>query len=314
MEERDSLQTTIRKGTAPAIIRRRAARGTLPVSSDEMLDILVFLLQDPDPTMSAAAKQTLESWPPEKWIPLLEQPDMHSETLAHFATHPDLPEESVLKLARHPKCNDASLTPLAKRLTIPQIHELLPDRDRAVELPEFTKMVLQRNDVPSDFLRTLESAVPTEQSAGTHGPGGSKGGDAVRKNVTQMLQEMSMGDKIAYANKASREAILIMIRDPVKMIYRAALSSPKLGDAEAETVSAMKNVSDEVLRTMGTDRKWLKSRVVVRNLANNPRTPIDVSLTLIKMLSKHELKALGSNRNVSEPVRRTAQKMLKMKT
>ena len=313
MEDRERLQDTIRQGTAPPIIKRRAARGSLPVSSDELLDILVFLLKDPDTTCSDVAKQTLESWPAEKWCPLLAEPDLHPDTLSHFAAHPDLPDESVSALAKHPKAGDATLTALAKRLTMPQIYELLPSRERALKFPEFAKAVLHRKDVPADLLRLVESAVPSEEVAAARGATGAKT-PKQRKSVTQMLQEMSIPEKIAFAPKATREAILIMIRDPSKLIYRAALTSPKMGNAEAETVAGLKNVNEEVLRALGTDRKWLKSRVVIRNLANNPRTPIDVALTLIKMLSKLELKNLGANRNVAEPVRVIARKMLKVKS
>ena len=313
MEDRERLQDSIRQGTAPAIIKRRAARGTLPVSSDELLDLLVFLLKDPDHTCSDVAKETLGSWPVEKWAPLLTEPGLHPETLAHFAARSDLPDEAVPKLAAHPQASDATLAALAKRLAMPQIYKLLPSRERALETPEFTKALLQRRDLPADLLRILESAAPTPSAETAHGPAGAKDKDPDRKSVTQMLGEMSAGEKVAFANKASREALLLLIRDPAKMIYRAALSSPKLGDSEAETVAGLKTVSDEVLRSLGTTRKWLKNRVVVRNLVNNPRTPIDVGLTLLKLLSKFELKSLGKNRNVSEPVRATALKILKMK-
>ena len=313
--EKSSIQESIRNGTAPSIIKRRASRGTLPVSTDELLDILVFLTKDPDPTMSGEAETTLKSWTYDKCIPFLSHPERPAETLAYFAARDDLPEELVAALSHHANTDDATLAALAKRLKVPQIYELIPGRERALELPEFVKRVLERKDLPSDFERMLESALPKTPAggAGPAAPGARKGEEHERVSITQKLQKMPISEKIAFATKANREAILILIRDPAKMVYRAALQSPKLGDAEAETISGMKNVSDEVLRALGANRKYLKNRAVIRNLANNPRTPIDISLTLLKRLSKAELKAVSANRNVADILRKTSTRMLKMK-
>ena len=51
-QEKGAIQESILAGKAPAIIKRRASRGTLPVSKDELLEILIFLTKDHDPTCS----------------------------------------------------------------------------------------------------------------------------------------------------------------------------------------------------------------------------------------------------------------------
>ena len=48
------------------------------------------------------------------------------------------------------------------------------------------------------------------------------------------------------------------------------LGSPKLTDAEIEAFSAMKNVSDEVLRVIGNHREWTKRYAVDQQ--SRPRT------------------------------------------
>lgn len=310
-QEQSSLQENIRAGKVPAIIKRRASRGTLPVSSDEMLEILIFLTKDPDPTCSEVAQETLKGWTLEKCAPILAQPHIAEDTLAYFGQRDDLPEELINTIIHHPNANDHTLAAFAKRIKVPQIYELIPGHDRALELPQFVAAVLERNDIPSDFRQTLESALPKEETTGA--AGGAQKPDRERKSTAQKLQEMGIPEKIAFAMRADREAILILIRNPAKMVYRAALRSPKLGDAEAETISTLKNVSDEVLREMGGNRKFLKNHVVVRNLVNNPRTPVTTSLTLIKLLQKSELKGVAANRNVTEVLRKLATELLKRK-
>ena len=313
-QEKGAIQESIRAGTAPAIIKRRASRGTLPVSQDELLEILIFLTKDPDPTCSEVAKETLKSWTLEKCASILAQPHISGETLAYFGGRDDLPEKLTNAILHHPNASDKTFAAFVRRMKVPQIYELIPDHDRALELPEFVKAALQRKDIPSDLQKVLEAALPREATPA--GGAAQKGAhpERDRKSINQQITEMGVSEKIAFATKANREAILILIRDPAKLVFRAALSSPKLGDAEAETISAMKNVSDEVLREMGMNRKFLKNKVVIRHLCSNPRTPQDITLGLMKHLMKAELKALSANRNVAEVIRKTALKIFKMKS
>jgi hypothetical protein len=58
----------------------------------------------------------------------------------------------------------------------------------------------------------------------------------------------------------------------------------------------------------------MKNYVVVRNLCNNPRTPLDLSLTMMKNLMGPDLKILSMNKNVPETLRKMAQKLFKMRT
>jgi hypothetical protein len=53
--------------------------------------------------------------------------------------------------------------------------------------------------------------------------------------------------------------------------------------------------------------------VVVRALVNNPRTPVDVGLQLLPQINNHDLKWLVLNRNVSDVIRHTAEKIIRRK-
>jgi hypothetical protein len=58
----------------------------------------------------------------------------------------------------------------------------------------------------------------------------------------------------------------------------------------------------------------MKNYGIVRNLVANPRTPLDISLALMKNLYAADLRNLSSNKDVSETVRKLAYKMYKQKT
>jgi hypothetical protein len=61
-------------------------------------------------------------------------------------------------------------------------------------------------------------------------------------------------------------------------------------------------------------RRYVKNYNVVRNLVANPRTPLDVSLALMKNLLVSDLRNLSSNKEVSDTIRKLALKMFKTKS
>jgi hypothetical protein len=107
---------------------------------------------------------------------------------------------------------------------------------------------------------------------------------------------------------------MILVRDGSKVVNGAVLASPKISDQEVETIAAMKNVQENVLRTLARNRKFIKSYSVVKNLVNNPRCPLDISLSLMKNLLTPDLKGLSMNKNVPETLKKLALKQYKEKT
>jgi len=141
-------------------------------------------------------------------------------------------------------------------------------------------------------------------------------GDETKKalSIYAKVAKMSVSQKVQVALKGGREERAMLIRDASKVVTRAVLGSPKLTDAEIESFSNAKNVSDEVLRMISMSRKYMKSYSVIKNLANNPRTPLDVGLPLLNRLIITDIRAVAMNKNVSETVRKTAIKMAKAKS
>ena len=78
--------------------------------------------------------------------------------------------------------------------------------------------------------------------------------------------------------------------------------------------AAMKNVQEDLLRGIARKRKFMKTYAVVRNLINNPRTPLDLSLGLLPHMLSGDLKNLSMNKNISETIRKVALKMFREKT
>ena len=134
-----------------------------------------------------------------------------------------------------------------------------------------------------------------------------------RETLIEKIGRMTVVEKIKAALTGNMETRSLLVRDSNKIISRAVLQSPKISDMEAEGYAAAKNVSEEVLRLIAMNRKFVKTYAVMRALINNPRAPIDVTMPLLGRINERDLKGLALNRNVPEVIRSMAIKMMKQK-
>jgi hypothetical protein len=130
-----------------------------------------------------------------------------------------------------------------------------------------------------------------------------------RKGTAQRLAGMTVSERVKVAMQGTREERSVLIRDPNRLVSSAVLSSPKLTESEVEAIARMANVSDEVLRIVGTTRQWVKNYNVISALTRNAKTPIAISLGLLNRLVERDVKMLASDRNVPEPIRVAARKL-----
>ena len=130
-----------------------------------------------------------------------------------------------------------------------------------------------------------------------------------RLTVLQRVSKLNVGQRIKLGFIGGKEERALLIRDTARLVQNAVLSSPKLTDAEAESFAASKNLQENVFREIARQRRFLKLYPVVRNLANNPRCPLDISLTLVKTLHVYDLKSLRHNKNVPDTIRKVAAKL-----
>jgi hypothetical protein len=136
---------------------------------------------------------------------------------------------------------------------------------------------------------------------------------AKRENALQKISRLNVQGRIQLALKGNKEERSLLIRDGTKIVAIAVLEAPKLSDGEVEKFASQKNVLEAVLRQIPLKRKFMKNYKVVRNLVANPRTPLDLGLTLMKNILPVDLKNISGNKDVSETIRNLALKMYKQK-
>jgi hypothetical protein len=134
--------------------------------------------------------------------------------------------------------------------------------------------------------------------------------EEARDSTVAKLAKMGFTQRLKAAVKGTREMRSILIRDPNKMISAAVLSSPKLAEPEVEAYSRMANVSDDVLRIIAHNRRWMKNYNILLGLVKNPKTPVAMSLNMMNRLNDRDMTQLSVDRNVPEPLRIAARKRI----
>jgi hypothetical protein len=126
--------------------------------------------------------------------------------------------------------------------------------------------------------------------------------------TAKRLADMTVPEKVKAAMKGTREMRATLIRDPNKMVAAAVLSCPKVTEQEIEAFARMGNVSEDVLRTIGSTRAWVKNYNILLGLIKNAKTPLALSLNFLNRLNDRDLRGLSLDRNVPEPLRIAARK------
>jgi hypothetical protein len=215
-------------------------------------------------------------------------------------------------LVKSRRCPVEFLSPAAKALPTSVVQELMADLD-----PISTNRPLVSALIQSPSL-TVEQRQQLEELLADKAAGASAFADAVadvdvspeqRATLLQRLAGMRVVERVQMGLKGNREERMALIRDPCKVVQRAVLQSSRLTDREVETFASMASLSDEVLRMIAMNRKFRRNYAVVRNLMNNPKTPLDLTLHMLPSISAPDLKKLATNKNISDPLRTAAMRL-----
>ena len=325
-----------------------AAQAALPLKSDDLLELLTDLVRDPEAEVREAAQASLAGFPSAELLPLLKHRETPPAVLAWAVTY--RPERELREVAlQNPSLADDAIealapslsTDLAELVVINQVRLLRrtsllealeanpglsnDQKRRLRELRETFKIGAQVAPAappppppapeppplaPEDEVQ-LAAPTMTEAEAIAAWLGADERQEPEKVSTVQKIYRMNAGEKLIAAIKGNRQDRALLVRDPNRMVWSAVLGSPSLTDAEIESFSAMRNISDQALRRIGSDREWTKKYSVVSNLVKNPRTPIGVSMNLVSRLTPRDLKAVVVDKNVPEAVRKHAQKFVR---
>jgi hypothetical protein len=276
-------------------------------------EILAVLAGDPDEMISTRAGDAILSVPPEAFVEAIQrenaQPALFAFASRYLADKPGICDA----LVQNKNCSAEHLVHVARHLSNVTTQALIEDLDRISASPALAAALEHSPHLTPEqknHLRELHGpGHPIDEAALADAAAAAEPDAARRQTLIQRIAKMTVSQRVQYAIKGGTEARRTLIRDNNKVVQRAVLQSPRLTDQEVEAFAAMSSLTDEILRLIANNRNFRKNYTVVRNLINNPKTPLDVTLHMLPMLNAQDLKRLGMNKNVPETLRTSAFKL-----
>jgi hypothetical protein len=285
--------------------------GSAPLSPEDRAELLAVLAADPDENISEPAQASLVSLPIDQILTALARIDADPRLFAFAAENLGDKNGIADALAKNPGCPAPVVRQVAQQLTSAGIQALLDNLERLTTDPELIIALAQskgKNAEQQELLADMEKGAlalsELEDSIADAEPDPVK-----RKTLMQEVSQMNVVQRLTLALKGGRTERLLLIRDPNKLVQRCVLQSPRLTDTEVEAFASMTNLSVEVLRIISLTRIFIKNYSVAKNLVNNPKTPLDVSLHLFPRLNATDLMKLTTNKNIPETLRSSATKL-----
>ncbi|HMD40182.1 MAG TPA: hypothetical protein VKH15_12930 [Candidatus Acidoferrum sp.] len=301
----------LRAGRAPRERKIAVCAGGAHLSPADKAEILAVLAGDADEMVSERAQQAILSQPAETFVEALKRekaiPALFAYAGKHLADKPGVCDAMV----QNKNCSAEYLVPVARHLSSLGIKALMEELERVSESPALAAALEHSSSITSEQKTLLHELMGSaiDEAALAEAAAEAEPDFAKRVTLLQRLAKMNVSERVQYAIKGGSEARRTLIRDSNKVVQRAVLQSPRLTDQEVEAFASMTSLTDEILRLIAGNRKFRKNYTVVRNLLNNPKTPLDVSLHMLPMVNVMDLKKLTTNKNVPETLRTTALKL-----
>ena len=325
---------------APREARLMAARGALPLPPVDLATVLFALMHDPDAEVKSTARESLESLPENVIEPVLTGA-IHPAVLSHLARACRDDEGRCEKLALNSATDDTTISFLATLPFKGVVEIVANNQERMLRAPEIVDALgsnpLTGRSVIDRILSFLGVEEPREEPEIQDGPvSDSEAIAALRAvlgddlgqlaqamveeseasqddNLYALIQQMIIVQKVKLARLGNKEARGLLVRDRNKVVAVAAISSPKLTDNEVVTIAQSRNVCDEVLRVVSSNRQWTRNYKVKLSLVTNPRTPQPTAMKFLNFLQDSDLKAIVKSKDVPTAISTHARRILTKK-
>ena len=332
---------------APKETRLMAARGALPLPAVELATVLFALMHDPDAEVKDTARDSLQKLPDSVTETVLADAESHPAVLSFFADQFEQDAEKLERIALNPSTADDTIAQLAALPHKNIVDIVSNNQERMMREPEIVealgsnpltgRSVLERilsflgADPEADASADAASISDAEAEAALRAVLGESMGeyagqfvaesgedwenieDLENVGVYQLIQKMTVFQKIQLARLGNKEARSLLVRDRNKLVAMSVVLSPKISDSEIIAIAQSRNVCDDVMRLIARGRDWTKNYQVKLALASNPKCPQPIAMQFINYLQDRDLRQLMRSRDVPQAISTHAQRILMKK-
>ncbi len=132
--------------------------------------------------------------------------------------------------------------------------------------------------------------------------------------VLQEINALNISERIKLALTGNRTQRMILIKDSNKMVSLAVVESPKISIDEVALLARNRSLAGELIAKISKKRDWTKNYIIIHELVQNPKTPVNDALSFIKKLHLKDLQKISSDKNINPVVRNLAFNYYKQKS
>lgn len=336
------------RADAPRDVRLMASRGALPLAPLELATVLFALMHDVDAEIKTSARDSLEALPESVIGAVLSGPANPAllDHLAHtfrndearieaIALNPAVADDTFGFLASLPfrKVVDIAANNQERMLRCPAIVDALGDNpltgraviDRILSFLGMDEEAEAAATVDTDSIGDAEARAALAAVLGEDFAAHAQvllhdsdteidpEAELASGGIFNLIQNMSVFQKIKLGRMGNKEARGLLVRDRNKLVAMAAVTSPKITDAELIAIAQSRNVSDDVIRIIANNREVTRNYKVKLALATNPKTPQGTAMEFVNYLQDKDLRTLMKSRDVPSVISTHARRILTKK-
>lgn len=305
----------LRHGRATRERKIAVCSGGAHLAAADRAEVLVAVAHDPDEMIAARAQEALLSVSAEAFLEAARRESALPSLFVYVAKNLNDKPGIADALVQNKNCPADALAAVVPHMSATSLQSLMEELDRVSQSPALAAAMEHSTSLTVDQKNQLHElrGGALDEAALAEAAVEAEPDEHKRQTLLQQIAKMTVSQRVQFAMKGGADARRTLIRDSNKIVQRAVLQSPRITDQEVEAFASMANLTDEILRLIAANRTFRKNYLVVRNLTNNPKTPLDVSLHLLPIINAVDLKKLTMNKNVPETLRSTAVKLQKQR-
>ena len=131
-----------------------------------------------------------------------------------------------------------------------------------------------------------------------------------REAMPARLRRMPVAERFKLALRGNLEVRNVLARDPLKLVQSAVLKNPRITMEEVLNLAKSRSLHGDLLRQIGGQKEWVRQYTVRQALVQNPKTPIPVSLGLLRGLRERDVRLLARSKNIPGVIQQAASRQI----
>lgn len=199
----------------------------------------------------------------------------------------------INKILKNPYSPDEALTLMKQILIDKKAKELKIDKEEGSE-----NLPVESTAETKERIRFLENQIDKE----------------INESLYLKVSKMNISEKIKLALKGNKSARMLLIKDSNKQVSINVLNNPKMTENEIELILKNRSIGEHIIREIAKKPAYVKNYNILKELVSHPKTPLNISMTLINRLRNHDIEALSKSRDIPSGLKNQAIKLYNIRT